>query len=173
MGTLTYMKVVGTKTMMDFPTQHCCQACESRCVLEENERKGINSKSMRISQFSKSERRQSNPKLPSWSSTMLAKTNVLTEQKMQCPISGHVGRPRTPMKCKYLHDPANKHPHPCPATIDHIRRTSCSDCTHLEPDHQTAPVRLRHCSVAGAAFSLARYWGPQDRLGHLPQRRKC
>ncbi len=56
--------------------------------------------------------------------------------------------------------------------------TSCQDCcTHLATDHQTVPARDRHCSVAEdaveTAFWPAGYSGPQDRLSHSPQRRKC
>jgi hypothetical protein len=158
--------------MMELPTRPCCQACQSLMSsnIDENEKK---SNSMRFPIFPIANDARAS-EAPSRSSTMLAKTNVTMTSKNATPLQGPLLTPPS-MKINIY----KTLPYITPAvliisTIEQTHcHTSCSDCTHLAPDHQTVPARLRHCSVAGAAFSLARYSGRQDRLSHLPQRRKC
>lgn len=76
-----------TKTMMEFPTQPLCQVCYSQRIdgpeSDATERK---LQIHEIPSFPKVQMTPEHPKLPPWSSSMLAKTNMLAPSKCDAPL---------------------------------------------------------------------------------------
>ncbi len=154
------------KTMMEFRGNDCAKSAKASVIFLNATQMKESNGSMRSPHF-QPQMTPEHPKHPSWSSPMLAKTNMLLDRAKCNAAPNEIDI--------YIICSAKITPYPATST-NHARtqiRTSSSDCTHLAPDHQTVPVRPRHCSGFDVAFSPARYSGPQDRLSHLPQRRKC